>query len=282
MRAGAHRNRAPEGTQRGGRKPPKDQEGAGAGTGAQTKRTPRQAPGPTPRKGIRGRRDQRRPTPSRHRTTPGGAEPPTRAAEARIGRRTDHTSARPPATGNHTGENGLHPQRKPTGTPPRSPPPRPHRQGTTPANTRATSGAPEEDKGTATAPRARDRDPQRTRHNGTGPHGGQPHGHLPDPPARAARRVKRYRVPHPCPLPSQWRSVLQDLSLAASQPMTSRFLWNSCKIPQKSSFFVIFGLAPTFFACASQPQIEALFLDLRTFSSILLFICRFQNYRNEP
>ena len=77
--------------------------------------------------------------------------------------------------------------------------------------------------------------------------------------------MERYGVPHPYPLPSQWRSVHQDFSWADSQPMTSRFLWNSCKIPQKSSFFVIFGLAPTFVACASQPQIEALFPDLQRF-----------------
>ena len=43
--------------------------------------------------------------------------------------------------------------------------------------------------------------------------------------------------------------------------MASRFLWNFCKIPQKSSFFVIFGLATTLVACATQPQIEVLFLD---------------------
>ena len=35
-----------------------------------------------------------------------GAHPPTRTAEASIGRRTDHTSAHPPATGNHTGNGG--------------------------------------------------------------------------------------------------------------------------------------------------------------------------------
>ena len=35
-----------------------------------------------------------------------GAHPPTRTAEASIGRRTDHTSAHPPATGNHTGDEG--------------------------------------------------------------------------------------------------------------------------------------------------------------------------------
>ena len=85
------------------------------------------------------------------------------------------------------GGNGLHPQRKPQGTPPRGAPPRLHRQTTTPAATRATTQAPKEDNGTATAPRAGDRDPQRTRDQGTGPQGGQPHGHLPSPPARAAR-----------------------------------------------------------------------------------------------
>ena len=40
---------------------------------------------------------------------------------------------------------------------------------------------------TATAPRAGDPDPQMTRDRGTGAQGGQPHGHLPDPPAQAAR-----------------------------------------------------------------------------------------------
>ena len=35
-----------------------------------------------------------------------GAHPPTHTAEASIGRRTDHTSAHPPATGNHTGNGG--------------------------------------------------------------------------------------------------------------------------------------------------------------------------------
>ena len=73
--AGAHRDRAPEETQRGGRKPPKDQEGTGAGTEAQRKRAPRQAPRPTPRKGIPRRRDQRRPIPSESCTTPSDAHP---------------------------------------------------------------------------------------------------------------------------------------------------------------------------------------------------------------
>ena len=43
--------------------------------------------------------------------------------------------------------------------------------------------------------------------------------------------------------------------------MASRFLWDFCKIPQKSSLFVIFRLATTFVACATQPQIEVLFQD---------------------
>ena len=54
------------------------------------------------------------------------------------------------------GENGLQPQRKQQGIPPRGAPPRPHHDVTTPAATRATSQAPEEDEGTATETRARD------------------------------------------------------------------------------------------------------------------------------
>ena len=60
--------------------------------------------------------------------------------------------------------------------PPHGAPPHPHRQATTPATTKATSQAPEEDEGTAAAPTTRDRNPQRTRDQGTGPQGGQPHG----------------------------------------------------------------------------------------------------------
>ena len=73
--------------------------------------------------------------------------------------------------------------------------------------------------------------------------------------------MQRYGVPHQYPLPSLWRSSHQEFSSADSQPYGPRFLWNFCKIPQKSSFFVIFGLATTFVACATQPQIEVLFLD---------------------
>ena len=112
-----------------------------------------------------------------------GAHPPTHTAEASIGRSTDHTSAHPPATGNHTGNGGQTYTGKTghthggsrMGTPPHGAPPRPHRQATTPAATRA-SQAPEEDEGTDTATRTRDRNPQRTRDQGTGPRRGQPHG----------------------------------------------------------------------------------------------------------
>ena len=195
MRAGTHRDRAPEETQHGGRKPPKNHEGAAAGTEAQRKRAPRQTPQPTPRKGIPQRGDQQRPTPTERCITPGGAAPNTH-------RRSKHgtpygshqrtpTSHRKPHGGGRAhlhGENGLHQQRKPQVTPPRSPKPRPHRQATTPAARRATSQALEEDEGRATATRTRDRNPQRTRDQGTGPQGGQPHGRPADPPARAARQ----------------------------------------------------------------------------------------------
>ena len=50
-------------------------EGEGTETEAQRKRTQQQAPGPTRRKGTPQQRDQHRPTPSGHHTTPGGARP---------------------------------------------------------------------------------------------------------------------------------------------------------------------------------------------------------------
>ena len=62
-------------TQQGSREPPKGQEGEGTGTETQGKRTQRRAPGPTRRKGVPQRRDQRCPTPGGHRTTPRGARP---------------------------------------------------------------------------------------------------------------------------------------------------------------------------------------------------------------
>ena len=163
------------------------------GPEAQRKRTPRQAPQPTPRKGIPRRRDQRRPAPSEHGRTPGDPHPQQRRGKSR----TPYGSLQRTCTSHRKphgewrahlhGGNGLHPQKKPQGTPPRGAPPHTHRQTTTPAATRATTQAPEEDDGTTTAPRARDRDPQGSRDQGTGPQGGQPHGHLRNPPARAAR-----------------------------------------------------------------------------------------------
>ena len=46
------------------------------------------------------------PHPKRTPHDPRGRRPPTHAAEARIGRHTDHTGTRPPATGNHTADGG--------------------------------------------------------------------------------------------------------------------------------------------------------------------------------
>ena len=155
---------------------PRTRKGPGAEIEAQRKRAPRQTPRPTTRKGIPRRGDQRRPTPTERRTTPGGAPPNMNRRSKhrtpyRSHQRTPDSHRKP-----HGGwrahlheENGPHPQRKPQGTPPRGAPPRPHRQATTPAATRATSQAPEEDKGRATATRARYPDPQRTRDQGTGP-----------------------------------------------------------------------------------------------------------------
>ena len=69
-------------------------------------RRAREQKGRTHRKGMPQRSDQHRPTPSRHRTNPGGARPPTHATKARTGRRTDRTGSRPPAGGNRAGEGG--------------------------------------------------------------------------------------------------------------------------------------------------------------------------------
>ena len=99
------RDRAPEETPHVGRKSPNNQEGAGAGTKARRKRAPRQTPLPTPRRGVP-RRGTSAAAPRPNAARLPGAHPPTRTAEARIGRRTDHTSAHPPATGNHTGNGG--------------------------------------------------------------------------------------------------------------------------------------------------------------------------------
>ena len=93
--------------------------------------------------------------------------------------------------------------------------------------------------------------------------GGGLHPARPDcwPGTKQPRAVKRYGVPHPYPLPSLWRSSPGWVRNFPGLITASRFLWDFCKIPQKSSFFVIFGLATTVVACATQPQIENLFLD---------------------
>ena len=154
-----------------------------------------------------------------------GAHPQTRTAEAS---RTDHTSAHPPATGNHTGNGGhtytgrtghiqrgsrrerrhtahhhaLTARRRPR--PPQGPP---HR------HQKRTKAWP--------ATRARDRDPQRTRDQGTGPQGGQPHGRLPDPPARAARpgphSTDPARHPHLTAPPSHQPATLRPALRTTTQ-----------------------------------------------------------------
>ena len=228
VRAGTDRDRAPEETPQGGRKPPKNQEGAGAGTEARRKRAPRQTPRPTPRKGKPRRGDQRRPTPTECRTTPGGAHPNTHRRSKHPTPYGSHqrtpTSHRKPHGGWRAhlhGENGPHPESKPQGTPPHGAPPHPHGQATTPDATRATSQAPEEDEGTATATGARERDPQRTRDQDTGPQGGQPHRRLPDPPARAARpgphSTDPARHPHLTAPPSHQPAILRPALRTTTQ-----------------------------------------------------------------
>ena len=78
-------------------------------------------------------------------------------------------------------------------------------------------------------------------------------------------QVKRYGVTHPYPLPSLWRSSPGWLRNFPGLIMASRLLWDFCKIPQKLSFFVIFGLATTIVTCATQPHIGALFLNFWRF-----------------
>ena len=71
--------------------------------------------------------------------------------------------------------------------------------------------------------------------------------------------MKRYGVPHPYPLHSLWRSSPGWLRNSPGLITASQFLWDFCKIPQKSSFFVFFGLATTVVACATQPRIKFYF-----------------------
>ena len=53
--------------------------------------------------------------------------------------------------------------------------------------------------------------------------------------------MKRDGVPHPYPLPSLWRSSPGWLRNFPGLITASPFLWDFCKIPQKSSFFAILG-----------------------------------------
>ena len=53
--------------------------------------------------------------------------------------------------------------------------------------------------------------------------------------------LKRYGVPHPYLLPSLWRSSPGWLRNFPELITASRFLWDFCKITQKSSFFVFFS-----------------------------------------
>ena len=116
-----------------------------------------------------------------------GTHPPTHTVEASIGRRTDHTSAHPPATRNRTWDGG-HTYTGRTGHTHRGSRRerrrKAHHHALTPAATRATSQAPEEDEGTATATRTRDQNPPRTQDQGTGPKGVQPDGPSRDRPTR--------------------------------------------------------------------------------------------------
>ena len=130
---------------------------------------------PHPGRAHHDRGHQRRPSPTKHPNTHHRSKHRTPCGSHQrtpTGHRKPHGERR----AHLHGENGPHPQRKPQGTPPHGAPPHRHRQATTPATTKATSQAPEGDEGTAAAPTTRDRNPQRTRDQGTGPQGGQPHG----------------------------------------------------------------------------------------------------------
>ena len=122
-----------------------------------------------------------------------GAHPPTHTTEASIGRRADHTSAHPPATGNHT-ENGGHTYTGRTGHTHRGSRWERHRTAhhhalTARRRPRLPQGPPHRHRKRT---KARPRHPglgtetPRTRDQGTGPQGGQPHGLPRDRPTRPA------------------------------------------------------------------------------------------------
>ena len=103
------------------------------------KRAPRQAPRPTPRKGIQRRRDSAPLPPANATRLPGTHTPNTHRPSKK---RTPYGSHQPTPTSHRKshrgwrahlhGENGLQPHRKPQGTPPRGAPPRPYHLTTRP------------------------------------------------------------------------------------------------------------------------------------------------------
>ena len=175
---------------------------------AQRERAQRRAPARTHRKGRPQRKDQHRPTPSRHRATPEGASPPRHAAEPRTRRHTNCTVSRPPTTGPRTGEGGhthtgrrgythrasrrehrratrhhaLSARRRPQ--PQQGPPDRQQHRHQQRMRTRPQHTG------------LRGKDPQRTQDQGTCPQGGQPRGHPPDPSTRAAQPQHGSNEPH--------------------------------------------------------------------------------------
>ena len=159
-----------------------------------------------------------------HATTEGPARPharrtprdpwrrtlPTHAAKARIGRRTDHTGSRPPATRNHTGEGGhTHTGRKVYTN--RGSRREHHRAAHHHALTARRRSWPEQGpphrqrKGKGARPQrpgleARTPDDTGPKHR---PQGGQQRGHLPDPSARIAHQDPHSTDPASHPAPSR-------------------------------------------------------------------------------
>ena len=224
MRAGTRRDRTPEATPHGGRKPPKNQEGAGAGTKTRRKRAPRQAPRPTPRKGTPRQGDERRPTPTKHPNTHHRSKhrTPCRSHQRTpIGHREPHGEWR----AHLHGENGPHPQRKPQGTLPHGAPPRPHRR----RRPRPPQGPPHRHrKRTKALPRHPGLGTETPRGHGTkaqAPREGNPTDRqandLPDQPARAARpsphSTDPARHPHLTAPPSHQPATLRPALRTTTQ-----------------------------------------------------------------
>ena len=162
-----------------------------------------------------------------------GAHPPTRTTEASIGRRADHTSAHPPATGNHK-ENGGHTYTGKTGHTHRGS--RRKRRRTAHHHALTARRRPRPPQGPPH--RHRKRTKARPRHPGLGtetprghgtkaqaPREGNPtHRHaidLPDPPARAARpshhSTDPARHPHLTAPPSHQPATLQPALRTTTQ-----------------------------------------------------------------